>query len=572
MTQRRVLKRGRQQIVLASACVVRWFGAVNDRLEKYLFLVRIDELAGGKAALRFDDSLRRESERTDLRGSRALRPDIERHRPSYALSGSHGNCTEWHSETSGYAQYGRSLPIAKHTNVTRDQMSVLGWMTAVGGLLLLMALTSSQVGRLPISTSLIYLLVGLGLGPVGLELLRLDIEAQREWLETLTEFAVIVSLFVGGLRLRLPFQNKAWRVALRLAGPVMLLSILGVAAAANLLLGLPVGVALLLGAIVAPTDPVLAAEVSVNDAEDHDRVRYGLSGEAGLNDGAAFPFVIFALMYMRLGGVDAWVGEWFLTRIVWAVPVGLAIGYFLGTGLGQLAIRTNARSTDASAPNDFLALALIALAYVAAERAHAYGFLAVFAAGVGLRHAEVRVVRASPHPELAQLPAPDGRGVEAHPPAETLVMARVSAEQSQEPAVAAGVLIAEALSFGDTLERLLEVLLVVLVGIAVATVWTWSGALLAVLLFVVIRPAGTWLSLVGSRTSRAQRWLLGWFGIRGIGSLYYLSYALNHGVTGSDAAPLVGLVVSVVACSIVIHGISVTPALQWYERSLARRD
>ncbi|QJR37644.1 cation:proton antiporter [Gemmatimonas groenlandica] len=452
-------------------------------------------------------------------------------------------------------------------------MSVLGWMAAVGGLLLLMALTSSQVERLPISTSLIYLAVGLALGPGGFELLRLDIESQRTWLETLTEFAVIVSLFVGGLRLRLPLQNTAWRVAFRLAGPVMLLSIVGVAAASMLLLGLPLGMALLLGAIVAPTDPVLAAEVTVNDAEDHDRVRYGLSGEAGLNDGAAFPFVIFALLYTQRGGVDAWVGEWLLTRVLWAVPGGLAIGYLLGTGLGQLAIRIRARTTDASAPNDFLALALIALSYVAAERAHAWGFLAVFAAGVGLRHAEVRIVRASPHPEVAELIEPNavGVGVAEHPPAETLITARVSAEQSQEPAVAAGVLIAEALSFGDTLERMLEVLLVVLVGIAVASVWSWPAAMLAVVVFVAIRPASTWLSLKGSRTSRAQRLLLGWFGIRGIGSLYYLSYALNHGVPSSDAALLVSLVVTVVACSIVIHGISVTPVLQWYERSVNRR-
>jgi len=114
-------------------------------------------------------------------------------------------------------------------------------------------------------------------------------------------------------------------------------------------------------------------------------------------------------------------------------------------------------------------------------------------------------------------------------------------------------------------------LLVVLVGIAIATVWTWSGALLALLLFVVIRPIATRVSLIKSRTSRAQRWVLGWFGIRGIGSLYYLSYALNHGVPSDDAAQLVGVVVTVISCSIVIHGITVTPVLQWYQRSLARR-
>ncbi len=444
-------------------------------------------------------------------------------------------------------------------------------MTAVGALLLLMALLSAYVERLPISTSLIYLLVGLGLGPLGFGLMRLEIESQRVWVETITEIAVIISLFVGGLRLRLPLRNRTWFVALRLAGPVMIFSIVGVAAAAHFLLGLPIAVALLLGAIVAPTDPVLAAEVAVHDAEDHDRVRYGLSGEAGLNDGAAFPFVIFGLEFMRAGGLDAWVGEWFLSRVVWAVPAGIAIGYLLGTGVGQLAIRIRARSSHAAAPNDFLALALIALSYVAAEYAHAWGFLAVFAAGVGLRHAEVRVVRASPHHEHADLSDPIGAQAENHPPAETLVSAQHSDEANQQPAMAAGVLIAEALSFGDTLERMLEVFLVVLVGIAVASVWSWSGALLAMLLFVLIRPIATWVSMAGSRTSRAQRYLLGWFGIRGIGSLYYLSYALNHGVPSSDGEQLVGLVVTVIACSIVIHGVTVTPALQWYERSLARR-
>lgn len=447
-------------------------------------------------------------------------------------------------------------------------MSSLGWMTIIGALLLLMALTSSEVERLPISTSIIYLFVGIGLGPYGFDLLRLDITSQREWLEMLTEIAVIVSLFVGGLRLRLPLRHKSWRVALHLAGPVMLVSIAGVAAAAHLLLGLPVFMALLLGAILAPTDPVLAAAVSVNDAEDHDRVRFGLSGEAGLNDGAAFPFVIFGLEFMRSTAVDTWIGEWFLSRIVWAIPAGLTIGYLLGIGLGLFAIRLRSKSRDTGAPNDFLTLALIALAYVAAERAHAWGFLSVFAAGVGLRHAEVRVVRASPHPAAAGHAPPQSKTAEAHPPAEALVGANVTQESFEQPSVAAGVLIAEALSFGDTLERLLEVLLVVLVGITVASVWSWSAAGLALLLFIVIRPLVARLLLIGTRTTAAQRWLMGWFGIRGIGSLYYLSYALNHGVRAEHGTVLVSVVVTVVACSIMVHGISQTPVLNFYERRL----
>ena len=444
-------------------------------------------------------------------------------------------------------------------------------MTAVGALLLLMALTSSQVQRLPISTSFIYLMVGLVLGPIGFGLLQLDIASQRIWMETLTEVAVIVSLFVGGLRLRLPLRHKSWRVALRLAGPVMLVSIAGVALATHWVLGVPLFMALLLGAILAPTDPVLAAAVSVNDAEDHDRVRFGLSGEAGLNDGAAFPFVVFALELMRAPVIAGWIGEWLLVRILWAIPAGLVIGYLLGTGVGQFAIRIRSRSRDTGAPNDFLALALIALSYVAAERLQAWGFLAVFAAGVGLRQAEVRVVRASPHPAAADTPAPASRGAVAHPPAETLVAATVSEESLEQPAVAAGVLIAEALSFGDTLERILEVLLVVLVGIALASAWSWPAVLVAALLFMVIRPLAARLLLIGTGTRNAQRWLLGWFGIRGIGSLYYLSYALNHGVSAADGVRLVPVVITVVACSIVVHGFSVTPVLRSYERSVKAR-
>ncbi len=449
-------------------------------------------------------------------------------------------------------------------------MTVLGWMTAIGALLLLMALTAAYVERLPISSSLIYLLVGIGISPVGLGLLQFDLVTERKWLETLTEVAVIVSLFVGGLRLRLPLKDHRWRVALRLAGPVMLLSIIGVAAASHLLLGLPVAIALLLGAIIAPTDPVLAAEVSVSDSADKDRVRYGLSGEAGLNDGAAFPFVIFGLELMRAGGLNPWFGEWFLSRLIWAVPAGLAIGYLLGKGVGHLAIRIRTRSNHASAPNDFFALALIALTYVAAERVHAWGFLAVFAAGVGLRHAEVRVVNDEPQSRTASDNESGGQRNDADPPAESRVSARDSKSANHEPVAAAGVLIAEALSFGDTLERIMEVLLIVLVGVAVVTAWTWPGALLALTLIAVIRPVSAQLALLGSRTSRAQRLMLGWFGIRGIGSLYYLSYALNHGVSGDVATKITSIVVTVIACSVVLHGITVSPVLQWYQRSLVK--
>jgi sodium/hydrogen antiporter len=156
-----------------------------------------------------------------------------------------------------------------------------------GAVLLTMALSSAYLHRLPISTALIYLSLGIAIGPLGLGLLRVDFMHAR-WLEPLTEVAVIVLLFFGGLKLRLRLHDPAWCAVFRLAGPLMLGTMAAVALFAHLVLGLEPALALVLGAVLAPTDPVLAGAVSVNDSSDHDRVRFGLSGEAGLNDGMAF--------------------------------------------------------------------------------------------------------------------------------------------------------------------------------------------------------------------------------------------------------------------------------------------
>ncbi len=454
-------------------------------------------------------------------------------------------------------------------------MSFLAWMAIVGGLLLLVALSSAYLRRLPVSTALVYMLLGVAFGPVGLGLLRVDMGESAPWLERLTEIAVIVSLFVGGLKLRLNWRNPAWTAAYLLAGPVMLASILGVALLARFFLGLDTAGALLLGALLAPTDPVLAGTVSVNDAADHDRMRYGLSGEAGLNDGMAFPFVVFALLWAEHGSAGDWIGSWALYRLAWAVPAALLFGHLLGKSIGRLAVWLRSRHRDTAAPSDFLALALIALSYAGAEAIGAWGFLAVFAAGVGLRSAEIKVVKDSPHPEAASSPpepAEEAEGVPPHPPAEDLVSANVAADSLKEPAVAAGTLVAETLTFGDTVERLLEILLVMLVGVSLAGHWDARAVPLALVLMILLRPLSARLLLAGAPISGAQRWLMGWFGIRGIGSLYYLSYALNHGVSGRTAEDLAGLTLSVVAISIVGHGVTAQPFLDWYERILARKE
>jgi NhaP-type Na+/H+ or K+/H+ antiporter len=445
-------------------------------------------------------------------------------------------------------------------------MSFIAWMAAGGALLLTMALSSALIQRLPLSTAAIYLVVGCAIGPWGFDLLRIDMSENAEWVERLTEFAVILSLFIGGLRLRLPLRHSAWRPAFRLASLLMIASIAGTAVFAWWLLDLDPALALLLGAILAPTDPVLAGSVTVGHSQDQDRLRYALSGEAGLNDGTAFPFVVLALLLLGpFSAPDLF--EWGALRLLWAVPAGVAIGYVLGRLIGSAAIALRARNRDTAAPTDFLALALIALSYAVATAAGAWGFLAVFAAGIGLRHAEVSTVEEDPNPEAGQADSP------MHPPAEVLVSPnKVTEEQIARPAVAAGVLVAEVFSFGDALERMLEVLLVGIVGISLASHWDARALLLAAVLMLVIRPAATILLLAHSPMTRLQRLLVGWFGIRGIGSLYYLAYALMHGVQSTNGNELADMTISVVAVSIVAHGMTSQPLMRWYDRQQPRRE
>ena len=440
-------------------------------------------------------------------------------------------------------------------------MTFISWIALGGAWLLALALSSAWIQRLPVSTAAIYLAVGMLIGPWGFDLVRIDLVSSASWVERVTEIALILSLFVGGLRLRLAPNHALWQPAYRMASIVMVATIAGVAMVAWAVFDFPPALALLLGAILAPTDPVLAGSVTVGHADDRDPLRYTLSGEAGLNDGAAFPFVLLALSLLALNSTPPDIPMWALRELVWAIPGGIGIGFALGRVVGSAAIALRSKNRDTHAPTDFLALALIALAYALTQAVGALGFLAVFAAGIGLRRAEISTVESDPHPDAA---SPD---VQPHPPAETMVAPNVVTEKEMsEPAVAAGVLVAEVFSFGDTMERLLEVLLVTLVGVSLATHWSTRGALLGLILIVVIRPLTTLVFLVGTKLGMTQRALIGWFGIRGVGSIYYLAYAISHGLSGDWARSMADFGLSALATSILIHGLSSQPLMTWHDR------
>lgn len=428
-------------------------------------------------------------------------------------------------------------------------MQLVTWFIVVGGLLIAMALGGSVIKRLPLSTSLLYLVVGFALGRFGVG--RLDPYQQASLLEHLTEFAVIISLFTAGLKLRASFRDSRWRVAVRLASLAMVLSVGLVAAAGVWLLGLPVGAAVLLGAVLAPTDPVLASDVQMDTPFQRDSLRFGLTGEAGLNDGTAFPFVMLGLGLMGLHPLGEGLWRWGAVDLVWAVAAGFGVGTVLGGAVGRIVLYLRKAHREAVGLDDFLALGLIALSYGVALLIHAYGFLAVFAAGLALRRIENKS-------NLDK--APEDVEKAAHAPR--------SPEAATDPHDAPAYMAHAVLDFNEQIERLGEVSMVVVLGILLAGLPLPAEALWFVpLLFLGIRPLSVLVTLAGTNASRQQRWLMGWFGIRGVGSLYYLFYALSHGVEESLARRLVPLVLTVVAISILVHGISVTPLMQRYERS-----
>ncbi len=264
-------------------------------------------------------------------------------------------------------------------------MTFAAWMLIIGVLLITMVLSGTLLKRLPLSSAMLYLAVGFALGPTGWAVLAPHPLNHAALLERVAEVAVLISLFSVGLKLGLPLSNRHWLLPLRLAFVSMTLTVALIAAAAMLIFGLPPGAAVLLGAILAPTDPVLASAVQVESSGDRDRLRFSLTGEGGLNDGAAFPFVMLGLGMLGLHDLGTGGWRWLAVDLFWATAGGLLIGGLLGTLIGRLVVYLRARHRESVGLDEFLALGLIALAYGSAVLGHAYGFLAVFAAGLALR-------------------------------------------------------------------------------------------------------------------------------------------------------------------------------------------
>lgn len=417
----------------------------------------------------------------------------------------------------------------------------------VGTLLIAKTLGGSFITRLPLSAAMVYLAVGIAIGPWGWGLLKLDAIKNTVLLERLTEVALLISLFTSGMKLELPFKDKRWHIPVQLATVSMLLTVAAVTAVGVWFLNLPVGAAVLLGAILAPTDPVLASDVQMADPSDRDRLRFGLTGEGGLNDGTAFPFVMLGLGLLGVHELGDMLWRWWAVDVLWAVAGGLALGYAMGTVVGRAIIYLRTQRREALGSDEFIALGLIALTYGLALLTLTYGFLAVFAAGLALRRIDdpIAVATQVPKSETSELSAENLRATGTNAPAH--MMRQVE-------------------RFNSQLESFAEVAIVLVVGVLLATVTFRSDVLWFVpLLFLLIRPVSVVAGLVGTDVKPIQRRLMAWFGIRGIGSLYYLLYAISHGVAVPLAQQLLSITLAVIVTSVIAHGISVTPLMNRYE-------
>ncbi|AVA25187.1 cation:proton antiporter [Rhizobium sp. NXC24] len=398
-----------------------------------------------------------------------------------------------------------------------------------GVVVLLTAWLPMVLKRIPLSFPICCVIIGMLLAwSPFTPLPHMNPLENRELTEHLSELVVIVALMGAGLKIDRPLGWARWALTWRLLGIAMPLSIFAIAFLGWSLLGLGAASALLLGAVLAPTDPVLAADVQVGPplTGEEDEIRFALTSEAGLNDGLSFPFVMAAIaIASQSPAADSgaeWIWHWLAVDVLWKLAAGIGMGWLVGRLLGYLTFKVPKAGRIAKTGDGLAALGFTCLAYSATELVHGYGFVAVFVTALTLRSIERH---SSFHGELHD--------------------------------------------FGEQLERLLMMLLLVCFGsvIAEGSVLShidWRIAVVAVMTLAVVRPISGWISLIGGVQPHSEKAIISIFGIRGLGSIYYLAYAC--GKTSFENIEIVwDTVFLIVLISVAVYGIAVTPVMRWID-------
>lgn len=404
-------------------------------------------------------------------------------------------------------------------------------LTGFGLLTALVVWLPLALRKLPLSLPIVCIALGAALFSLPQVTLTPLPLLYPEITERFTEFVVIIALMGAGLKIDRVFRWRDWAVTWRLLAITMPLGILAITAVTAWGMGLPWAIALLLAASLAPTDPVLAADIQVGPpkSEDEDEVRFGLTSEAGLNDGFAFPFVHLAIMLAAAtaaGSSKPWLGEWLTYRVLWEVGAGVGAGWLIGRAFGWLTFHVPAQTKLAQTGDGLIALAATCISYGFTEIIHCYGFLAVFVTALTFRGTH--------------------RTHDFHHDMHDVT---------------------------EQIERLAMMVLLLLFGGALVSGLlnsvSLTDALIALVILLVIRPITGLIGLTSHRADRSEKLTLAFFGIRGVGSIYYLAYGLNH-IHVDAAERLWGLLGLVVLFSIVLHGLTVTPIMRLLDQQHGR--
>ena len=404
-------------------------------------------------------------------------------------------------------------------------------ITVIGFAALSMAWMPAITARTGVSYSVIYVAAGALLYSFFDFLPVPDLDQHEEVAVHLTELVVIISLMGTGLKIDQPFSFRNWRVPFRLILITMVLCIGLVTVMGWWVFEFDWASALLLGAVLAPTDPVLASDVQVGPPheEEVDNVKFSLTAEAGLNDGTAFPFVWLAIaLAMMAGNGNASIQEWFLMDVVYRILAGVASGYILGKVLGYLIFDLPEKRNFLLTRDGFIAIAATLLVYGLTELIHGYGFIAVFVCAITMRAYERQHKF---HRKLHE--------------------------------------------FTDQIERiLLAIVLILFGGLLVTGVFdklTWPMVLFAFGFIFIIRPLTAYLALTGVNLHYKEKGIISFFGIRGIGSFFYLSFALSQ-TWFNDGKELWAIVSFIVLISILVHGFTAAFSFKKLEQQLPAED
>ena len=426
-----------------------------------------------------------------------------------------------------------SLPLAADTGFTFADTFPIGLLFV--GLAVFAAVGAmSHEHERAFSASLIYL----GLGAVAALAIQLfDVEwldpfGDAKLIEHIAEVALIFALFSSGLKLDRPLRWREWGSVTRLLVLAMPLTMAGIALYGTQVMGLSLGAALLLGAMLSPTDPVLAGDIGVGppgDEAEHEP-NFALTAEAGGNDGLAAPLVLIGVFVAEEGGTD-WIDKWLVADLLYACAAGVAIGAVVGWSAAWSVHWLRDRELLAPSFDGYHAVATALVLYGAAEIVGGYGFLAVFVGGLAFRRYE------HGH-EL------NGR-------------VHAGAEQVEKFMELAAILLLGSLLTGSGL-----------------TAPGWEGWLLTIVLLVVIRPLSVFFSLIRSQVDTAGgRTFVAWFGVRGVGTLYYATTVVTAGVlSGAEEKLVLWTAVACVIVSIVVHGVTGGPALKLLFRGMREEE